>query len=215
MILGAPAWVLAALAAVAVVDWWAVATGRRAVEVVAKPATGVMLVILAATAGDVDGDVRAALVVAAACGLVGDVALLGHGEAYFLAGLGSFAVGHLAYSVAAVVGGVSWVRALLAVPFLAGLLGWRFAGETVPGARRAGGGRLAGAVVGYAAVISVMVLTATGSGSWLAAAGAALFAASDWVLGLYRFARPWPHALIVIIVTYHVGQALLILGLTE
>jgi uncharacterized membrane protein YhhN len=213
VIFGAPAWVLAALAVVAVVDWWAVATGRRSIEVVAKPATAAVLVILAATAGDVDGGVRAALVVAAVFGLAGDVALLGGGEAAFLSGLGSFAAGHLAYSVAAVAGGVSWVRALAAVPFLAVLLGWRFAGETVPGARRAGGAVLAGAVVGYAAVISAMVLTATGSGSWLAAAGAALFAVSDWVLGLDRFARPWRHARIANIVTYHVGQTLLILGL--
>ena len=66
----------------------------------------------------------------------------------------------------------------------------------------------------YAAVISAMVLTATGSGSWWAALGAALFAASDWVLGLDRFARPWRYARIVVIVTYHVGQALLILGLS-
>ena len=204
---------LVPLAAAAATDWWAVATGNRRVEVVAKPAVAVLLVVLAATAGEVDGGVRVALVVAATCGLLGDVALLGRGETAFLAGLASFAVGHLAYAVAAVAGGISWLRVLVALPFMAALLGYRFVTETVPGARRAGGPVLAGAVTLYAVVISVMVLTATGSGSWVAAVGAALFAISDWVLGHDRFARHSRHARIVVIVTYHVGQALLILGL--
>jgi uncharacterized membrane protein YhhN len=204
---------LVPLAVAAAIDWWAVASGNRRLEVVAKPAVAALLVALAATAGDADAGVRAALVVAAVCGLAGDVALLGRSELAFLAGLGSFAVGHLAYAAAATAGGLSWPRMLLAVPFLAALLGHRFVKETVPGARRAGGAGLAGAVIAYAVVISVMVLTATGSGSWLAACGAALFAISDWVLGHDRFARPRRHARIVVIVTYHVGQTLLILGL--
>lgn len=215
MILGAPAWLLVALAVAVGVDWWAVATRRRAVEVVAKPAASVLLVVLAATAGDVDAAVRSALVVAAVCGLLGDVALLGASKTRFMAGLGAFAVGHIAYAVAAIAGGVSWARTLVAVPFLAVLLGWRFAGETVPGARRHGGDALAGAVLVYATAISLMVLTATGSGSWLAAAGAALFAISDWVLGYNRFVRPWRHGRLLVMVAYYGGQTALILGLAR
>lgn len=205
----------AALAVAAVTDWWAVAGGRRRVEVVAKPAVALLLVALAATAGEPTGAVRAALVVAACCGLAGDVALLWRGRTAFLAGLSAFAVGHLAYAVAAVAGEMAWPRMLVAVPFMAALLGIRFATETVPGARREGGAVLGDAVVAYAGVISLMVLTATGSGSWLAAPGAALFAVSDWVLGHDRFARPWRWARLVVMVTYHVGQVLLIAGLAD
>jgi uncharacterized membrane protein YhhN len=168
---------------------------------------------MAATAGSIDGGARVALVVAAVCGLVGDVALLFDGDVAFMAGLGSFAAGHAAFVVTTVLVGVTWTTALLAVPFLAVLLGWRFLPQTVPGARRAGGSPLMVAVLGYAVVISAMVLTATGTGRWAAAIGAMSFAASDWVLGYNRFVRPIRRAGVIVMVTYHVGQLLLILGL--
>ena len=113
----------------------------------------------------------------------------------------------------AVLVGVSATTALLAVPFMAVLLGWRFLPETVPGARRHGGPVLMGAVLGYAVIISAMVLTATGTGRWAAAIGAMSFALSDWILGFDRFVRPMRHAAVAVMVTYHVGQLLLILGL--
>jgi len=40
-----------------------------------------------------------------------------------------------------------------------------------------------------------------------------LFAVSDWLLGYQRFVRPLPAGRLAVIVPYHVGQALLILGL--
>ena len=59
-----------------------------------------------------------------------------------------------------------------------------------------------------------MVITAWATGEWLAAVGAMLFAVSDWVLGYQRFVRSFGrHGRIAVIVPYHVGQALLIMGL--
>ena len=200
-------------AVVAVTNWWAVGTDRRPVVIVTKPLATALLVAMAATAGSIDGGARVTLVVAAVCGLLGDVALLFDGEVAFMSGLGSFAVGHAAFVVTAVLVGVTWTTALLAVPFLDVLLGWRFLPQTVPGARRAGGPPLMAAVLGYAVVISAMVLTATGTGRWAAAIGAMCFAASDWVLGYNRFVRPVRHAGVIVMVTYHAGQLLLILGL--
>jgi uncharacterized membrane protein YhhN len=207
--------VLLAAAVAAVVDWWAVGTDRRTAEQFAKPATMLLLVAVAATWGDVAGDVRAWLVVGAVFGVGGDVALLGTGEAAFMAGLSSFAAGHLAYAVAASSLGVdvAWMAAGLLV--MVALLGFRFVTRTVPGARRAGGGVLAGAVVFYAVVITVMVVTAWGTGLVLAASGATTFAVSDWVLGHRRFAGPLPGGRLAIMVPYHVGQALLIVGLAS
>jgi uncharacterized membrane protein YhhN len=210
-----PVVLLVVAAAAALVDWWAVAGGRDRVEMVAKPLTMVLLVAVAATWGDPSGDARVWLVVGAMFGVVGDVALLGSGERAFLAGLAAFAVGHLAYAGAAVVVGLDPVWVLPGLVIMAVLLGYRFVSRTLAGARRDGGPVLAGAVVFYAAVIGLMVATAWGTGSLLAAAGGTLFAVSDWVLGHRRFAGPLPGGRLAVMVPYHVGQALLIVGLAS
>ena len=206
---------LAAAAVVAAVDWWAVETGRRAVERLAKPAAMLLLVGVAATWGDVAGDVRSWLVAGAILGVGGDVALLGTGDVAFMVGLSSFAAGHVAYAVAASLIGLELVWAVPGVVVIGALLGYRFATRTVAGARRAGGGAMAGAVVLYAAVITAMVVTAWGTGLLVAGIGATLFAVSDWVLGHRRFVGPLPGGRLAIMVPYHVGQALLIVGLAS
>jgi uncharacterized membrane protein YhhN len=204
---------LIAAAVAALVDWWAVARGRRAVESWAKPLTMALLVGVAATAGDPDGGVRACIVAGALLGLVGDVALLGDGMRAFMVGLGAFAFGHLAYAVAAVVVGFDPTWAVIGAAFMAVLLGFRFTTRTVPGARRRGGPVLAGAVAFYACVITAMVVTAWGTAAVLAGIGAMAFAASDWMLGHERFVGPLPGGRMSVIVPYHVGQGLLIVGL--
>ncbi len=203
--------VLAAI--VAAVDWWAVATDVRRVEIVAKPATMIALIVVLAAIPDVPGPVRAWLVVGAVLGLVGDVALLGDGETAFMAGLGSFALGHLAYVGAALTVGFDPVWALPGVAFGVVLLGYRFVPRTLPGARSAGGDVLAGAVIFYALVITSMAVTAWATGAIVAAVGAMLFAVSDWVLGHRRFVGPLPGGRLAVMVPYHVGQALLVVGL--
>ncbi len=199
----------------ATTNWWALVTHRPQVERMAKPLATALLVVVAATAGSPEPVVRVALVVAALFGLLGDIALLGDSEGRFMAGLGAFALGHAAYVVAALGVGWSGPHALIAVPFMVVLLGWRFLPQTVPGARRAGGTVLFAAVLVYAAIISAMVVTATGTRSILATAGAMLFAVSDWVLGYDRFVRPVRHRDLLVMVPYHVGQALLIVGLAS
>jgi len=208
-------WVALVIAAavVAIVDWWAVATGRRRVEHVAKPLTMALLVGVAATAGDPGSDVRVWLVVGAALGLVGDIALMGKSEVAFMIGLGAFSLGHLAYAISALYVGFEPEWALVGAAYIVALLSFRFATRTVPGARRLGGSVLAGAVVFYACVISAMVVTAWGSAVALAGVGAMAFAASDWVLGHERFVGPIPGGRLSVMVPYHIGQALLIVGL--
>lgn len=206
--------VLVAIAALlALVDWWAVAGSHRRLEVFAKPATMAVLVGVAAVAGDAPGDVRTWLVIGAAFGLIGDVALLGNGETAFMAGLAAFAIGHIAYVVSATLVGFDPLWALPGVTFMLALLGFRFVSRTVPGARRHGGAVLAGAVVFYATVIATMVVTSWATAAWAAALGGTLFAVSDWVLGYQRFVAPLPGRNLPVIVPYHVGQALLIIGL--
>jgi uncharacterized membrane protein YhhN len=62
-------------------------------------------------------------------------------------------------------------------------------------------------------VISVMVASALASGIAVAAIGAISFAASDSLIAWDRFVRPLAWSGVVIMVTYHVAQALLTLSL--
>jgi uncharacterized membrane protein YhhN len=206
-------WLLVSAVPLALVDWWAVASDRRLVERWAKPATMAALVGAAAVVGSLDGAARVLLVVGAVFGLLGDVALLDHGSRAFLAGLSAFAIGHLAYVVAALLVGFDLVWAVPGAAAMVVLLSFRFATRTVPGAHAAGGRVLAGAVLAYGAVIAAMVVTAWATASLVAGLGALLFACSDWVLGHRRFAGPLPGGRLAVMVPYHLGQTLLIVGL--
>jgi uncharacterized membrane protein YhhN len=139
--------------------------------------------------------------------------LLRDDDTSFLAGLGSFALGHGAYVVTALLVGVTWPRLAWAFPFLAVVLGVQTVTQMLAGARRHGGTAMMVAVAIYSAIISAMVITATGTSSWVAAAGAMLFAISDSIIGYNRFVKPVDRADLPIMVTYHAGQVLLILGL--
>ena len=101
---------VAAFIALAAADWIAIWRGDDHLRSTTKPAATAVLVLIAALAGEMAGDARAALVVAVLLCLVGDVALLGRSDRHFLAGLSAFALGHLAYVVTALFVGVSWPR---------------------------------------------------------------------------------------------------------
>ena len=204
---------IVAFVVVACVDWIVVWRGDRRWRPFTKIGATLLLVAIAAVAGDMAGDARAALVVAVVLCLAGDVALLGDGGARFLGGLGAFALGHGAYVATALLVGVSWPRLAIAFPFLAVLLGVQAASGMLPGARRHGGAAMMVAVAIYSGIISAMVITATGTSCWLAAVGAMLFATSDSIIGYNRFVKPVRNADVAVMSTYHAGQLLLILGL--
>lgn len=199
--------------AFATADWAAILGQQRFRRQVTKPAATGVLVAIAAVAGEMDGAARVALVSAAVLCLAGDVALLRDSDQRFLLGLSAFAIGHLAYVVTALLVGVSWPRLAVAVPVLAVLLGFQAVTRMLPGARRHGGPPMLAAVAVYSLIISAMVLTATGTPSWLAFAGATLFAVSDSMIAYDRFVRSFAPADLPIMVTYHAGQLLLIGGL--
>lgn len=204
------AWLVAGL--LAAVDWWAVARDRPAVERWAKPAVMVALGAVA-VALDAPGSTTGWWVLAAlALGLVGDVLLLGDSDARFLGGLAAFLVGHLAWVVAFLATGLdapagAWVGA--AVVLLALGAGHRI----VPGAHREGGPALSVPVVIYMAVIAAMAVAGWATGLLVVGLGASLFVVSDTVLGLGRFDRERRWTRPVVMVTYHLAQALLVAGL--
>jgi uncharacterized membrane protein YhhN len=200
--------VVAALAATG--DWAAVAAGNKRLEYVCKPAVLVALTAAALALDPDDPTVRAWFVVALVFSLAGDVFLMLPGD-LFVAGLAAFLVGHLAYVGGFLAAGVSApaVLAGLAVVAVALLLVGR---PLLAGARRKEPAMVV-PVAAYMAVISAMLVTAIGAGPGLAVAGAALFYTSDALIGLGRFVRAWPWSPLAVIVTYHLGQGLLVVSL--
>jgi uncharacterized membrane protein YhhN len=209
-----PAAVLLVLAAVAAVgDWVAVARRPSPLEYLCKPATLVLLVGVALTLDPVDGAERWWVVAALVLSLAGDVFLLPRPD-WFVAGLASFLLGHVAYVVGFLVrgGGSPWALAAVVVVAVAGAV----VGTRVLRAVRDGPDpSLALPVVAYMAVISAMVVTAAASGVVLAIVGALLFYASDATLALDRFQRPRRWGPLVVIVAYHLGQAFLVLSVAS
>jgi uncharacterized membrane protein YhhN len=205
------AWTLLAVAAVfAVGNWIAVAVRSKPVEYVCKPATLLALVAMAVVLDPVHTDTRVWFVIALVLSLAGDVFLMLPGD-LFVFGLGSFLLGHVAYTVGLNLhtDGLWWIA--IPVPFVIGALAVRL----VRGIRRTGQLELVGPVIAYVVVIGAMGCSALASGNTLAAVGAVLFMGSDALIGETRFVHPWPGAGVAIMVTYHVGQALLAVSLTR
>ncbi len=210
-------WILLVLAAIAAVtDWWAADTGRARVEAVAKPAVIVLLMGVALTLTATSELARGLVIAALICSLVGDVALLRANVAtLFAVGLAAFLVAHLGYIGAMILDlGDASVGLPLAVAATAIVLvgswqvGWR-----IIGAVRRARPELATPVGAYVAVISLMVVAAWATGRPTAILGSLAFYTSDSLLGWDRFIRPLPHRSLLVMSTYHVGQALLVLSL--
>ena len=183
-----------AFAVFAVANWVAVARGDKQLEYLTKPATLVALTIWAAT-GD---DVSPWLIAALALSLLGDVYLMLPIDV-FTAGLGAFLLAHVAYVIdfdVSIGSRLLWLLVALAAmsPFAIRIV------RAVPNST------LRIAVIGYMAVIALMVGSALASGVFAAQIGGLLFMASDTILAWNRFVRPLSWARPAIMVTYHLGQ---------
>ena len=202
----AAAFLLGMAAVFAVADWLAVWRGSKPLEYLAKPLATAALVGVALTLVPEDESMRTWFVVALVLSLAGDVFLM-LPRNLFVAGLASFLLGHVAYVAGFGLGeawpwilGVAVVGAAVGAPIVRALVG--------DGQRE-----LLGPVLAYMAVISVMVACAIGNGDPRAIAGAALFMLSDSLIAWNRFVRPLAWAPVTIMVTYHLGQAGLVLSL--
>lgn len=200
----------AAFAVLSVLDWWAIARGARALEVLAKPGAMIALLGVALSSGALASTGGVLLLLALLLCLLGDVLLLGDSESRFLGGLGAFLLGHIAYAVLFVHLGLTspwWgVVALVAVGCILPL-----AVRIVRGAAH-GGVALGGAVTAYIAVISAMAALGAATGNLWLALGALVFVASDTILGFNRFVRALPWGPVGVMVTYLLAQGLLVHG---
>jgi uncharacterized membrane protein YhhN len=149
--------------------------------------------------------VLAALVLCA----LGDVLLISrHARAAFLAGLGSFLLGHLAFAAAFLVRGVEPLAAagaaLALALFAAGA--WRWLGPHVRGGMR-------GPVLAY--LVAICAMTALAAGAALAAdmprllLGALAFLVSDLFVARERFVTSGPANRLVGLPLYYTGVVLL------
>ena len=202
---------LAVTVVLAAIDWWAVGTGRRKLELVCKPATLVALIAVAVVLDPTDDAVRTWFVVALVLSLAGDVFLLS--ERLFVPGLVAFLLGHIAYVVGFWVGGVEaggLLVGLALVVVMMAVVGRRI----IAGVRSSSEPELTGPVVAYMGVISLMVASAFGYGNGLAIGGSLAFYVSDALIAWNRFVREYPWGRVAIMVTYHLGQIGLVLSLT-
>ncbi len=197
----------------ALINWIAVERKWKWVEYIAKPGTMILLLIWVASNTGLGGALLW-FVIGGVLSLFGDVFLMLPGN-FFIPGLVSFLLAHVAYLVGFNVNGLifNWQSAIFLVG-IATISFWLYS-------------RLAGAmkakkqaefqlpVLIYVVVISLMVFSALMTGwrdNWLrlpaalVSAGAVLFYASDSMLAWDRFIQPLSHARLRVMVTYHLGQ---------
>ena len=196
----------------AVSNWYARARLDPVGEYITKPLTMAALIVFAATLIPLDESRRWFFVGAAVLSLAGDVFLMLPKER-FIAGLGSFLLAHALYTVGflqlPVDGGNALIGAAVVIVAIATV-----GARVLRGVRRSEKPALRGPVAAYLVVISTMVVAAFATGPGVAMAGALLFYASDSIIAEDRFVQPRSWAPVAIMVTYHLGQMLLILSLT-
>ncbi|MDX2380639.1 MAG: lysoplasmalogenase [Acidimicrobiia bacterium] len=202
---------LALFVVVAAANWWSRWSDDARLERLTKPTALVALIGVALALDPVDPTVRTWFVVALVFSLAGDVFLLG-GDERFVLGLASFLLAHIAYTVGFIVAD-DWRWIGFAVgAVLVGVLALTVGSRIVAGARRSSAA-LGPPVVAYLLVISAMAAAAAAAGNGWAIVGAALFVTSDSLLGWRQFVTPARWMAPAVMITYHLGQAGLVISL--
>jgi uncharacterized membrane protein YhhN len=201
---------LIAAAVIAPIDWFAVGARRKPLEYVAKPATTLALIAAAATLDPASSAQRWAFVAGLVLSLAGDVALMLPGDR-FVAGVGSFFCAHVAYIIGFRIGPTS-ALGLVAGVAVVGVFVMTIGMRVLASVRERESAFLT-PVTAYIAVIAVMVACAVSAGDPVAIAGAGIFMLSDTLIAWNRFVQPLAWAPVAIMITYHVGQAALVLAL--
>lgn len=197
------------------IEWLAVARGWRRLEYIFKPAT-LLAVILAAwllTRGPHDGWIARFFLPGLVLSLAGDIFLLLPGERFFMAGLVSFLLAHLCYTVGLNPMLPPWPA--LVCLLVVGVIGLPLIRGILSGLRRQHQIELTIPVVMYGLVLSLMLVSALATlfrPEWtpvrrgMAIAGAGLFYASDTMLAWNQFVAPLPQRRLWVMITYHLGQ---------
>ena len=195
-------------AVLALVDWVGVWRDDARLRWVGKPGVMVALIVAAVATDGAPTAVRAWFITALVLSLLGDVALL-LPDRWFIAGLTSFLLAHLAYIAGMVQLPLEWSVGVLVVPVAVIVIA-----PTLVRAVRATSPDMVAPVLAYLGVISAMAITAWCTDEpWLIVAAMAFFS-SDAMLGWGRFVTPTRRrrfdrrvAAVAVMVTYHAAQA--------
>jgi uncharacterized membrane protein YhhN len=212
---------LAFAAIIALLEWIAVERQVRPLEYFAKPGAILALIIWLWQASGFQG-YTLWLSLGLMLSLAGDVILLLPGDP-LIPGLVAFLLAHIAYIIGFNASpppvNLPAFVILLAV-FLAVIPIYR---GIAAGLHTSGQTSLRLPVLAYAIVISLMLLSALltlvrpewqPATALMAGVGALSFFISDSILAWARFVAPLPHGRLIVMVTYHIGQALIVLGCT-
>lgn len=209
---------LAGLAAVSGVLYLYLALAKQRLfwKYVLKPGTMVFIILMATVEMTGTGSFGKWVVAALVLSIFGDVFLMLEREKdYFVHGLFSFLLGHLAYIAAFLFAmekvaesgisiATSWTLVLIGAAFFLLLRKHVHAEGGVP---------LVGAVAFYIGVISLMVWGAVMTGEAMLIVGALLFYVSDAVLAFDKFVKSFRAAEYMVMVTYFSAQFVFALSL--
>jgi uncharacterized membrane protein YhhN len=164
---------------------WKQLPGVRAVS---KPFASLGFIVAAIGFGALESQYGRVVLAGLILGAIGDVCLLGQAKAYFIAGLVSFLLGHVAYVVAFSTLPSSVPQALMAAVVVTAIILFvaRWVFPHAPDMR---------VPIGiYMLVIAAMCVVAIGAGAagapWMIPVGAVMFTASDIAVVRDRFVAP-------------------------
>jgi uncharacterized membrane protein YhhN len=197
---------LCLIAIAALTNWWSRLPRRRpaarAVELVSKPATTILVTLLVLTSDAPTPQVVTAVVALVFC-LAGDIALLGP-PGLFLVGLVAFALAHVTFIVLFARFGLEHPP-LAGIAILVGVLVAATIGRVILLSARDRQSSLAVPVGIYLTVILTMAAVGWATGRAWVLVGTTAFVVSDALIGWDSFVRPQRWHPLAIMVTYHVA----------
>jgi uncharacterized membrane protein YhhN len=202
------------------VDWVATGYKARKLRRLTKPLALMALIVLFSLAGGW----RGALLwfgLGLVFSLLGDIFLLQPNQT-FLLGLVAFLIGHLCYIIGFNASPLVWNPLMLPIVAVVAFVAFLVGRYILRGLRRGDSySRLRVPVLAYMTIIAVMLLSALAcffrpdwpvQAAALSATGAVSFLTSDSILASDRFVRQRRWAAVALIITYHLGQVLIVCG---
>jgi uncharacterized membrane protein YhhN len=212
---------LGAVLFLAIGDWVSVAKNWRTAEYILKPAVMVVILAWLGWQGGFSGwMIWFALGILFS--LVGDIALMLPREQFIL-GLAAFLVAQLAYIIGFNASLPPLNLASLALALMVALPAITIYLRVASGLRASDQPGLILPILAYTVVLSLMTLSALLTllrNEWqpgpalLVSAGALLFFLSDTILALNKFVAPIKYGRVANMATYHLGQILIVVGVS-
>lgn len=205
----------------AALEWLAVGKGWRKVEYFAKPGVMALLFAWLWLSGGLGGPLLW-FGLAVLLSMAGDIFLLLKNEhRWFPFGLGAFLLAHIAYIAGLNLPPAPLTTLTLGIALFVGITVFPLIRRILRSLPKRGLRRLVEPVRYYAAVISLMLFSSLvtlfradwlNTPAYLVSLGAVLFVTSDMILAWNKFVQPIRRGRLALMVTYHLGQILMVMG---